>query len=190
MFPLIWSCRWWKAAPLRWSFFQICVFLGLGLEHGGLGALGRWPPCTYCSALRPAFMEKVLKETDWNRVRSSIHLWVSMKVAFLKKLSPSLACGMSQGWLIRREAYSKQNKCYNSHPFLFSQGFNTQAVLFAFSSIHLPASCLCQDCIRELQQSSSPMLQPMFCCKSDIWLCSEWRETSLPHREGVCLYIH
>ena len=41
---LIWSCRWWKAAPLRWSFFPVCVFLGLGMEHGGLWALGRRAP--------------------------------------------------------------------------------------------------------------------------------------------------
>ena len=79
-FPLIWGCRWWKAAPWRWSFFPVCVFLGLGVEHGGLQAFGRWAPCTYCSAPRPLFMEKVLKETDWSWVSSSIHLWVSMKV--------------------------------------------------------------------------------------------------------------
>ena len=78
---------------------------------------------------------------------------------------------------------------YNSYPFLFSQGFNTQAASFAFSSIHLSASCLFQDCLRELQH---PSLQLPACvsCKSDSWLCSEWKETALIYMESVFLDTH
>lgn len=83
--------------------------------------------------------EKVPKETDWNGARSSFHLWVSAKVAFFIFPFTSL-------WKCLRAASSGEicalsQKNYNSYPFLFSQGFSTQAIWFAFSGIYLPASC-------------------------------------------------
>lgn len=92
-----------KLQMMESSPFEVIIFPSLCFSWLGYGtrrSLSPWkkgPPCTYCSAPRPVFVEKVLKETDWNWISSSILLGVSMKVALKKIFPPSRACGNVSG---------------------------------------------------------------------------------------------
>ena len=163
-----------KLQMMESSPFEVIIFPSLCFSRLGYGtrrSLSPWkkgPPCTYCSAPRPVFVEKVLKETDWNSISSSILLGISTQVALKFFFPLHELVEMSQGCLIWRDLHIKQKFFIFHIP--SSQGFNTQAASFAFSSIHLSASYLFQDCLRELQH---PSLQLPACvsCKSDSWLC-------------------
>ena len=103
-----------KLQMMESSPFEVIIFPSLCFSWLGYGtrrSLSPWkkgPPCTYCSAPRPVFVEKVLKETDWNSISSSILLGISTQVALKFFFPLHELVEMSQGCLIWRDLHIKQ----------------------------------------------------------------------------------
>lgn len=165
--------------------FSVCLFLVLGMEDKGLWALERWVLCTYCSAPRPALMETSSEETDWNRARSSIHLWVSGKVAFyIFPFCSSWKCfrAVSSG-----EICALSQRIYNSYPFLFSlvsthrQSYLCSLAFISLLPVHFRTAAGSYN-ILSLQPCSVSIVSQVFGCAQSSRKCTS--------SHGRCFFLY